>query len=233
MFLPLYLAMTPSEMTTASILPQKIGWLACHFSSAHRGLSNLPTALPAGSMVILDDWAEFFDHNILRIQEDLEKVVSTFDCSGVLLDFQRPVLPETTALCRHLAQHLPCPVGVPERYAKGLSCPVFLSLPDLHTPLKECIDRWPGREIWLEAAVGAEVATITEEGCKIDSCELDQLPAPWHKDDTLHCRYHWHQEDDRVKFLFHRTMEDLQELLEEAGALGVTRAIGLYQQLHE
>ena len=233
MFLPLYLAMTPSEIGVASALPPKMGWLACHFSSAHRGLSNLPTALPAGSMVVLDDWIAFDDHDFLRIQEDLEKVVSGFDCSGVLLDFQRSETPEVANLCRQLTEHLPCPVGVPERYAKNLSCPVFLSLPDLHTPLKDCIDRWPGREIWLEAAIGAELATITEEGCSMESCELEKLPDPWHKDDALHCRYHWYQEGDRVKFLLHRTWEDLQELLEEAASLGVARAIGLYQQLHK
>lgn len=233
MFLPLYLAMTPSEIGSASALPAKMGWLACHFSGAHRGLSNLPSALPAGSMVVLDDWIEFSHHDICRIQEELEKVVSGFDCSGVLLDFQRSETPEVANLCRQLTEHLPCPVGVPEHYAKNLSCPVFLSLPDLHTPLKDCIDRWPGREIWLEAAIGAELATITEEGCSMESCELEKLPEPWHRDDVLHCRYHWYQEGDRVKFLFHRTMDDLGKLLEEADSLGVTRAIGLYQQLHE
>ena len=232
MFLPLYLAMTPSEIGVASALPPKIGWLACHFSGAHRGLSNLPTALPAGSMVVLDDWIEFADHDSQRIQEELEKVVSTFDCSGVLLDFQRMGTPEVANLCQQLTEHLPCPVGVPEEYAKDLSCPVFLSLPDLHTPLKDYINPWHDREIWLEAAIGAEIATITEDGCSLESDELETLPEPWHKDTALHCRYHWRQEDDRVKFLLHRAKEDLQELLEEAGSLGVTRAIGLYQQLH-
>lgn len=233
MFLPLYLAMTPSEIGRASALPEKMGWLACHFSGAHRGLSNLPTQLPAGSMVILDDWIEFYDHDVVRIREELTKVISAFDCSGVLLDLQRPDVPEVTKLCRELTAHLPCPVGVTESYGEELSCPVFLSLPDLHTPLKDHIDRWNGREIWLEAAIGAEIATVTEEGCSIAACELEDLPEPWHQDTALHCRYRWWQENDRVKFLLHRTLDDLGELLEEAASLGVTRAIGLYQQLHK
>ena len=50
-----YLAMTAGEIRGASVLPRRTGWLSCHFSPSGAGLSNLPVALPPGSLLILDD----------------------------------------------------------------------------------------------------------------------------------------------------------------------------------
>ena len=50
-----FLAMTGAEMRNNSVLPDKIAWMACHFSPYGTGLSNLPKNLPAGSLLMVDD----------------------------------------------------------------------------------------------------------------------------------------------------------------------------------
>ena len=57
-----YLAMTAGEIRGASVLPRRTGWLSCHFSPSGAGLSNLPVALPPGSLLILDDSMSALDY---------------------------------------------------------------------------------------------------------------------------------------------------------------------------
>lgn len=230
MTLPCYLAMTAAEFARTEKMPSKIGWMACRFSGSGRDLSNLPTSLPPGSMLILSDETPISGHDPQLILRELTDTVKNFDCCGVLLDFQRPDIAETAMLCRLLTQHLPCPVAVTEYYAVDLTCPVFLP-PPLRMPLNEMLVPWKGREIWLEAVLEAEEATVTEEGTTICSCPLPALQEPVFREECLFCHYHWQKQARQVKITVERTPEDLIELLESATRWGVTKAVGLYQQL--
>lgn len=231
MILPLYLAMTAGEFATCARPPKKAAWMACHFSTAHKGLSNLPQSLPEGSILMVDDWNPLEDHDFEEIAAQLKDLLRRHRCAGVVLDFQRPASTGLSELCRYLTATLPCPIAATEVYARDLSSAVFLSAPKLRTPLKRHLEPWQGREIWLEATLNAEEVLITESGCQTKEGSLDPLPEPWHKDSALHCRYHWRKEERALRFLLQRQKEDLFSLLEEAAAVGVTTAVGLYQQL--
>lgn len=229
MAIPCYLAMTAAEFGICANFPEHMGWMACHFSPYSTGLSNLPPSLPEGSMLILNDRTPIHRHDPSRIGESLGKLAASLRCRGVLLDFQTPDIPETAALARHLAQALPCPVGVSEPYAVEGS-PVFLPPVPLDTPLPEYLKPWQGQEIWLDAALDATQIRLTPEGAVL-------APVPWEApretdrlDDRLHCRYRVELEEDCAKFTLYRTRETVQELLREAESLGVTAAVGLFQE---
>ena len=66
-----YLAMTAAEMAGNSVLPDRMAWMACHFSPSGVGLSNLPHWLPPGSLLILDDSTPIHDHDPQRVASEL------------------------------------------------------------------------------------------------------------------------------------------------------------------
>jgi len=226
-----FLAMTAAEMAQISTYPRKIAWMACHFSPYGLGLSNLPERLPPGSLLMVDDITPPGSHDPVLIGNQLARCAEQLQCSGILLDFQRSGCPETEALANYLTQALPCPVAVSEPYARGLGCPVFLSLLPPSVPLQEHLAFWQGREIWLELGLEAEQLELTE-----DECSTAFLPCPlWtgecFSDESLHCHYTIRTTETSAVFTLWRTVEDLQELLKEAEQLGVANAIGLYQEL--
>lgn len=231
MALPLYLAMTATEIRENALLPPQLAYMACHFSPYGTGLSNRPRSLPPGSMLILNDRTPIHGHDHGLIREQLEEIIERMRCSRLLLDFQYPGCEETAALAAVLVQSLPCPVGVSEGYAEELSCPVFLPPAPLDVPLQEYLHPFQGREIWLEAALDSMLITLTPKGASYS-------PLPYgafrdgHKEEKLHCRYHINITDDRADFTLFRTPEDLQSLLSEAESLGVTQAVGLWQELN-
>lgn len=231
MTLPLYLAMTAAEFMGKSPQDPHMAWMACHFSSYGSGLSNIPGDLPAGAMVILNDQFPIDAHDPMRICKELTELTERFQISGVLLDFQRQDVPKTKELCAVLTTALPCPVSVTEYYAEELSCPVFVSVP-LRIKLCDCISKWKGREIWLEAVLDSQHITVSHENVQISSCGMEELPTPWFSEPELFCRYHWEVQDETAVFTVQRTQAELKELLSYADKLGVTRAVGLYQQLH-
>ena len=233
MALPCYLAMTAAEFAAAEELPQQVAWMACHFSCYGTGLSNLPAELPEGSMVILNDRTPICGHDPDRITKQLEELLLQFRCSGLLLDLQRPDNPETASLCKTVLERLDCPVGITEFYARELPCPIFVAPPPLRTSLEKYLNPWQGREIWLEAATDGEIVTVTEQGSTCSPAPLDTLPEPWFRQEQLHCRYYWTADQKAARFAIQRQAEDLSSLLAEAEGLGVTRAVGLYQQLWE
>ena len=106
-----FLAMTAAEIRGTETLPPKTAWMACHFSPYSTGLSNLPKALPPGSMVILDDITPIHGHDSETIAAQLRPRLDALKCSGVLLDFQRPGYEEAELLAGRLSEALPCPVG--------------------------------------------------------------------------------------------------------------------------
>lgn len=229
MVLPLYLAMTAAEMGTNTVYPDFCGFMACHFSTYGSGLSNLPHFLPEGSMLILNDRIPWEGHDPKRITEQLRSAVETLNCESVLLDFQRPPVDGVVELIPRLTDALSCPVAVSHLYAGNVTNPVFLPPVPPDIPLKEHLAPWPDREIWLEAALDGCIITLTKQGSTISP-----LPYPasesGHKSEILHCHYTMKVFADRAIFTLFRTREDLAELLEDAQTLGITRAIGLWQE---
>ena len=148
-----FLAMTAAEIRGTETLPPKTAWMACHFSPYSTGLSNLPKALPPGSMVILDDITPIHGHDSETIAAQLRPRLEEMECSGVLLDFQRPGYEEAELLAGRLSEALPCPVGVSALYGRGLTCPVFLPPAPPDVCLANYLAPWQGREIWLELAL--------------------------------------------------------------------------------
>lgn len=229
MALPLYLAMTGAEFYAAAKLPPKAAWMACHFSAYGTGLSNLPDTLPPGAMVILNDRTPIHGHDPDRILQQLGNCVKKHNAACVLLDFQREGCEACASLSRLLAESLNCPVGVSALYGRDLSCPIFLPPAPLDTPLAQYLAPWQGREIWLEAALDCAAITVTPHGAASSPAfPPAQLP---HLEEWLHCRYAIEASESQVRFTLCRTADTLPGLLEEAQALGVTQAVGLYQEL--
>lgn len=231
MALPFYLAMTAAEFYTAEALPEQVAWMACHFSSYGLGLSNLPQQFPTGSMVILNDRTPIHGHDPAMIARQLNTLWESLCPSCILLDFQRPDILETATVAKTLTETLRCPVGITEPYARNLDCPVFLPPPPLHAPLEEYLKTWQGREIWLEVAPDAETITVTADGALIEAAGTAQLETPVFEEQRLHCRYHTSVAEDRAVFSLVRDKAHIPGLLEDAKTLGVTQAVGLYQQL--
>lgn len=227
-----FLAMTAAEIRGTETLPPKTAWMACHFSPYSTGLSNLPKALPPGSMVILDDITPIHGHDSEAIATQLCHRLDTLKCNGVLLDFQRPGYAEAGLLAERLVEALPCPVGVSALYGQGLNCPVFLPPVPPDVSLANYLAPWQGREIWLELALDGETITLTPAGATTAPLSPAAQLLGGHRDGKLHCHYQIHTDADSARFTLFRTPEDLNALLTEGEALGVTRAVGLYQELH-
>ena len=228
MAIPLYLAMTAEEFAKNTPHPDKVAWMACHFSHYGRGISDLPDKLPEGSVLILNDRVPIADHDPERICKQLSSWMKHRNLRGLLLDFQVPDNPKTALLTRYLTEELPCQVTVSSYYAqKGR--PVFLPPVPLQIPLSEYLSPWEDFEIWLDASLGTCCMTVDHSGCHISDAS-DSGPFP-HVDSVLHCRYRTCCEDGQVHFLLSRTKKDLASLLSEAENSGVTTAVGLYQEL--
>lgn len=231
MALPLYLAMTASEIFCAAELPPKCAYMACHFSPYGTGLSNFPQALPKGSLLIVNDRTPVLGHDPALIAAQLSETVAEWEADGVLLDFQRPDSALTAQIVEAILTALSCPVCVSEHYARELNCPVFLPPCPLNRPLTDYISPWQGRELWLEAALDTQVITVTTKGSHISPNCAARVNGFPHHDPQLHCHYSIEPGDDQVLFTLCRTKEDLSALLQEAQALNIRQAVGLYQEL--
>lgn len=225
-----YLAMTAAEIAACEALPDRLGYMACHFSPYGTGLSGCPASLPEGAILIVNDRIPLRGHDPGRILVQLRELTKKFRCGSVLLDFERQDSRDAEELAELLAEKLDCPVGVSAAYAQGLPCPVFLPPVPCNTPPEEYLAPWAGREIWLEAGLVGMGITLTPEGAYPSPPFLCAQNHPVHHDKVLHCHYQILTAGS-VRFSFHRHPEDLDTLLKEAEALGVTRAIGLYQEL--
>ena len=227
----IYLAMTAAEYMAAQTLPAHPAWMACHFSAYSTGLSNCPAYLPPHSVVMVNDRTPIWRHDPARILTQLKQMTEDFSLAGVVLDFQRPDHWETEQLTGILVTELGCSVAVSETYAGKFECPVFLSTPPLHTPLKEYLQSWDGREIWLEAVLCEETLTVTKDGCRQEEkLELSPQQLPF-LDENLICRYGFKADTNQAMFTLRREKQELDMLLHRAAEMGITKAIGLYQQL--
>ena len=218
-------------MSTLSPLPRQMAYMACHFSPYSQGLTNIPDSLPEGTMLILTDRMPCQGHSGDLVAQELQKIVEHCGCESVLLDFQRPPTPESEAMVETVIHSLSCPVAVTEAFAKHHTCPVFLSPAPLHIPLGQYLSLWQGREIWLEAALEQETVTVTEKGAEY----ARHFPPEGLRDgfcsQELCCHYRIEKAADRVAFTLFDTPDSLEKKLSLAASLGVTRAVGLWQEL--
>lgn len=233
MALPLYLAMTAAEVQRCGSMPRHMAWMACHFSSYGTGLSNLPRELPEDSLLILNDRIPVQGHDPTEVAEQLARLAEDMCAGGVLLDFQRPHNSQTEAVAQAIADTLTCPLATTESYAAKLNCAVFPDAPRAYRPLKSLAEKWKDRELWLEASYCYGAVTVTEKGSHYTSDTPFPDDLPVHREEKLHCSYCIDKTEKHIRFHFKRTTEDLNALLEEAETLGITRAIGLYQELFE
>lgn len=226
-----YLAMTAAELSADSPEHSKLAYMACHFSPYSTGLSNIPQALPPGSILILNDRIPICGHDPCRIAGQLEQALEGLSCDSLLLDFQRPGNEETAQLCRLLAEQISCPLGISHHYAQGLDCCVFLPPPGLDTPLAEHLRPWAGRKVWLEAALEAVLFSVKAGGCSPFPLPYELPDGDTFIDESLHCRYRCEVDAGEIRFFLYRTADQLEALLQEAASLGIEKSIGLYQQL--
>lgn len=231
MALPLYLAATGPEMSAISQHSFPLAYMACHFSPYTQGLTNIPNTLPDGSMLILTDRMPCQGHSADLVIQQLQDVVERYHCESLLLDFQRPPEPELEQMAARIIHSLSCPVAVTEGFTKDHSCPVFLSPAPLHIPLAEYLAPWEGREIWLEAALEQEEITVGENGTAYSRIFPTDGLAGGFLSEELCCHYRLKTDHDRVMFTLFDTMGSLRKKLELAASLGVTRAVGLWQEL--
>lgn len=223
-----FLAMTSAEYGAAAPLPRRLAWMACHFSPDHSGLCDLPELLPEDSLLILNDRLPISGHDRERILEQLSEVIRKFRCRGLLLDFQRRESGELEDLADDLYHTLPCPVCVTPEYAPD-GCPVFLPPVPVQQKMEDYLAPWKDREIWLETALSGCEIRLTPRGAEYDLLtKRNDLPFFEQK---LLCHYGIQVEQGFVRFSLLRTPEDLGLLLKKAETLGVTAAVGLYQEL--
>lgn len=231
MKIPVYLALSAAEFLTCAALPQKPAWMACHFSSGGTGLSNIPDALPHGSLLLLDDSTPWQEHDFDLILSQLSNAVSTLQPDALLLDFQRPGVDAVQSLAQAIAEQLPCPVAVSSCYAEKLTCPIFLPPGPLYKPLADYLKPYENREIWLDAAPTCGQMIVTPAGTKYLPQVNEVFAEDTHFDEALHCHYKIKIEKDQIVFTLSRGIGDLAAWLEEAQSLGVSCAVGLYQEL--
>lgn len=229
MAIVLYSAMTAAEFHQNPAPSSPIAWMACHFSSYGTGLSNLPAALPKGSLLILNDRTPVFGHDPQRVAAQLEESVACLECHGILLDFQRPANPQAQAIAAAVAA-LPYPVGITPEYAQGLDCAVFLPPPPLTLALADYLKPWLGREMWLELTTEQSCIRVEKTGGR-EIALAASAPAYPHTDEMLHCRYGMELGEEYIDFFLWRDPPQLRALMAEAEKLGVQRFVGLYQQL--
>lgn len=211
MVLPLYLAMTAAEMACTDTPPRYFGV----FDAAH---------LPPGAMGILTDRIPFQDP--LKTAE----AVRELNCGSVLLDFARKPDAGSRMVADALFQALPCPVAAPPAFAGDSDCAVFLPPCPLHVPLAEYLRPWQNRDIWLDITLQQQTVTVTPRGTVYSpAVPADRQDGVF--DEILMCRCITEVAEDMVRFILFDTPETLKIKLEEAAKRGVTRAVGLYQEL--
>lgn len=225
--IPLYLAMTAAEFSSCPSLPERIAWMACHFSPYGTGITNCPQQLPPGSLLILNDRMPSCGHDPAQIADVLAQLAKDQACAGILLDLELPPDRLTRQIVASIIQSAPCPVAVSSQYAQDAACAVFLT-PPMHIPLADFLAPWEGREIWLEAAIEDVEFCITETGCRIQPlpCPPEAFP---HRAPGAFSHYHITVEEDALHFSFRRSKEDLQAMAQEAE--NIHCMVGLYQQL--
>lgn len=228
---PLYLAMTAAEFSSVSPLPSHTAWMACHFSPYGQGISNPPKELPEDSMLILNDRIPVKDHDPALIVTELLFLVERFHTKRLLLDLQRPNVPQTGTIVKRIVDTLPCEVGVSHHYTLPHT-PVFVPPIPLDATPQEYFAPWQGQQIWLEMTTEPLCLEIRNGSCQEAQWHGDKdAPDQW--DATQFCHYQISTADDHIQFLLYRNSSDIDRFLNSLNAQGVTCGIGLYQEFHK
>lgn len=180
-------------------------------------------------MLILNDRIPVYGHNPETVVQQMVQIIDTCKPSCLLLDLQREKDPLTAKIAELLIDSLSCPVGITPHYGKDLDCPILLPPPPLNCAPEEYLRPWSHREIWLEAALNKAVITVTESGSQYE--EISDVPNPCFADTELLCHYRTEISEDAVRIYLQRTITDLTAMLRKAESYGITRAVGLYQEL--
>lgn len=230
MDLQCYIAFTAAEIYAADHIICTPAWMACHFSTYHTGLSNLPQRLTPDSMVIVNDRTPPHKHDKQLIVEQLNRLADTLRVQCFLLDFQRKEQDETHEIAQYLSANLNRPTGISEAYGQTGSGPVFVSMPPPHGSLTQHMEKLRDRELWLELATEEELAVVDSNGCSFFSGEIMPHSDQLFYDKTLHSKYCLQLDSSSAKFHIRRDEHCIAGILEEAKKLGIKKAVGLYQQ---
>lgn len=227
MFSRVFLAVTARELET--VRPKRTAYMACHFSPGGSGLSNLPDALPEGSILLLDDSMPVQGHDSGTVVNQLNELITKFYIRAVLLDFQRPPTQESRKMVSAILQNCSSTVAVTPAYGKE-GFPVFLPPPPANKSLKEYLKPWAKNGVFLELAMEGLEITVTKEGSRFSNI-YPTAPLPL-EDTRLHCHYGVRVCLGRAVFTLSRSREDLAALIREAESLGVIATVALYEELH-
>lgn len=227
MSLHFYLAMTEAEIRNTSVLPRHLAYMACHFSPYGSGLVNIPDRLPPKSILIVNDRVPVLDHDPEQVAKQLKDAVQKLRAFGVLLDLQIPNNRRTAQIVKRVLDTLPCPVGVSEPYAAGLSCPIF-GAPPIYQILCEYRGKKKDRPLWLETFQETALLSVTSSNCTVAPGET--LSGECFFDEALQCRYQYRVENDHLTLHLSRQADDMPGYLRAAEAAGIEVAVGLYQQ---
>ena len=226
--IPIYLAMTESEMADCSVLPPKVAWMSCLFSPYGTGLTGIPRSLPPASMLILSDRIPYFRQDSDLVITQLQKTMEQFRCESLLLDFQQPDVPELLELI-HKVSTFNCKVCVSQCYSEQWRGPILVPPVPLNESAESYLRKWDGREVWLEIEQTGLQITVTEDGSLyLPMKDNSSGKYPFFCRDLL-CHYR-QRINNTAEFYLKRTQEDHTTLLSLAKGLGVTRAIGFYSE---
>lgn len=231
MKIPLFLAMTAAEFQNAGSMPPHPAWMACHFSAYGTGISNVPAMLPAGAMLMLNDRTPLCGHDPQTVAHSLCQAAQNLKCSSIALDFQREGFEALHDMITAVLDLAECPVGVSALYARGHSCPVLVPPIPPHTPPEDALAPWNEREIWLEVTSEGTQITVTEAGSLYTPLPDFTPGEQAHHEEALHCHYEITVAEDQIIFRLARTGEDLETLSDAVRPLGVTRTLGLWQEM--
>ena len=233
MFLPIYLAMTSQEIAQFEDISSTLCYMSCHFSLSGTGLTNIPNRLIPHSLLCIDDSTPITSHDPKSVCEQIQDMIDNRNIDGILLDFQRDGNPFAHKIIESILEYINCPVAVSHIYAKGYSCPVFLPPLPLRIPLLDHLSPWAGRDIWLEISTVKQMATVKPDCFAVEDILNIPMEHPHFTDTSLLCHYSTHVKPDRITFYIHRTAEDLMQLQLQAQKLGVSKFVGLWQQLQQ
>lgn len=233
MIFPVYLAITAQEFTHFRELSSTLCYMACHFSLSGEDLSNLPISLPANTIVCIDDSTPIANHNVEVVTRQINALVETHHPCGILLDFQRPDNPRALDMIKSIISCVNCPVAVSHIYASKFQCPVFLPPLPYRLTIEEYLKPWVNREIWLELGTDMEMAIITEDAFSIEHIYDTPENHYFLDDPSLLCHYCINVKQDHIALYFQRTKTDLEQIQRAAKKLGVSKFIGLWQQLQQ
>lgn len=230
MGIPFYLAMTGAEFPSYEPGSFPVAYMACHFSLYDTGLANLPDRLPPGAMVIINDQIPAAGHSADAVVRQLQRLCSTLRPECLLLDFQRPGCEETKQIAGRIAGSLPIPVGAAPEYAAD-GCPLFLPPIPPEVSAETYLLPYAGRELWLEAALQCREIQVTTQGAHFEPL------CPWREAEGIRaehlCAYTICREEDGFCFRLFDTRQSLLHKLEDAASFGVTKAVGLYQEIQK